>query len=561
MYTDGTSLPRAPRLHAEPPRSFVAPPTPKEGDPNVFHFRVETSPRSWREERITDVPRSVTNHSSEGFSWGYRGSSAQELALNILNYVYPPGTDGYEAIPCESGYASRTAFQLYGDYTSEIVSQIPHIGEFQITVEEVRAWVQTKSESIKAFPRSHLLPEFFSNATTTPLERRMHSDKPLSSQPATPTTVDQTEWDSLSQRWEDKHQELASINTRIRDSLYDHFRGVMTSARERNLDRDQRHRALYAEAFELGRRINAIDIELCRSETLARPHSATYISCTLPTGLAQAVDDLLLYYERESRCVRELYQRLGPVKIAADLMHNRVVPDISIIPTGPTLVAACRTREAWRAVEERIMGVGYPGCSGFCGVVAIGGEPTLVVAVPAWPETGWNLSDQKDFRSLLIHEREHAAQRVRDCLASSPEFLETPQPVESVVARCESSFMFECRAELLSYGLSADWNRGRQSDLKARGPMAPYDYPNLMRDFWLYSFSKMLPDLSVAEHVGVLNQAAQRFYSWRTECFKALSPLETVRQGGVHEAFRAIDLFPVESWPKHLRRMRDLNLF
>jgi hypothetical protein len=389
----------------------------------------------------------------------------------------------------------------------------------------------------------------------------MHSDAPLSLKTLRPTTVDQTDCASHSQEWDYKHQELAAINGRIRESLHKHFRGVLESARERDLDRDQRHRALYAEAFELGRRINAIDIELCRSETLARPHNATYISCTLPTGLAQAVDDLLLYYERESRCVRELYQRLGPNRIAADLMHKRVVPDISIIPTGPTLVAACRTEEAWRAVEERIMGVGCPASGGFLASVAIGGDPTLVLALPAWPEIAWGLSYQTDFRTDLIHEREHASQRIRDCLISPRDFLETPQPVNSVVAHCSNFFMFECRAEILSYGLSADWTSERQSTLNDRGRNAQYDYPRMWRDYWLGSFPQVLPGLSFAEHRRVLDQAAKRFYSWRTECFQILGSLKTVRQEGVHEAFKAIDLFPVESWPRHLRRMKELNLF
>lgn len=561
MHNNPTPTNGAPRFHAEPPRALVAPPIPKEGDPNVFNFRVETSARSWSEERITDVPRSVTRHSSEGFSWGYRGSSAQELALNILNYVFPPGTDGYEAIPCEKGYASRTAFQLYGEYTSEIVSRIPQTGEFQIGVEEVRAWVQNKSDSIKAFPRSQLLPEFFANTTPTPLERRMHSDAPLSSKAVRSTTVDQTDWASHSQRWNDKHHELAAINGRIRESLYKHFRDVLESAREKNYDRDRRHRALYAEAFELGRRINAIDIELCRSETLAQPHNATYISRTLPTGLAQSINDLLLYYERESRCVRELYQRLGPQRIAADLMHKRVMPDISIIPTGPALVAACRTEEAWRAVEERIMGVGCPACGGFLASVAIGGEPTLVLAVPAWPDSAWRIPDQEDFRTTLIHEREHAAQRLRDRLAGPPDFHQSSQPVNSVVAYCSSTYMIECRAELLSYGLSADWNSDRQSILNERGRNALYDYPRIWRNYWLESFSEMLPDLSLKEHRRVLNEATKRFYAWRKECLQALSSLNTAEHRGVHEAFRAIDLFPVESWPRHLRRMKELNLF
>jgi len=155
LTKDAPGIPPPPRTHAEPPRRFALEAPHKSGDPDNFHFNHPSVVSPHPDGFATDVPRSVTFHSPGGFAWGYRGSGAQDLALNMLNYVFPPGSDGHEPVRAGDGFVSWRAERLHGAYTEEVVATIPREEPFRISRHEVTEWVERRSRDLSVEP---LLP-------------------------------------------------------------------------------------------------------------------------------------------------------------------------------------------------------------------------------------------------------------------------------------------------------------------------------------------------------------------------------------------------------------------
>src|SRR5579862_9119212 len=61
---------------------------------------------------VTNVPWSVVSHRPSGFEWGYGGSGPADLALNILNWFVPPGTDS-DDVDCFYGTCSFLAWHAH----------------------------------------------------------------------------------------------------------------------------------------------------------------------------------------------------------------------------------------------------------------------------------------------------------------------------------------------------------------------------------------------------------------------------------------------------------------
>lgn len=76
----------------------------------------------------TNVPVTVICHSPSGYEWGYRGSGPSDLALNILNWLVPPGADGMEPVRCWNGACSRTAWALHHDFKESFLAGMPREG-------------------------------------------------------------------------------------------------------------------------------------------------------------------------------------------------------------------------------------------------------------------------------------------------------------------------------------------------------------------------------------------------------------------------------------------------
>lgn len=91
----------------------------------------------WREideagNRIAraELPYSVMLHSDSGWDWGFEGSGASDLALNILSALVPPGFDGqppYQSIALR-GLTSRFAFAHHAEFRADVTVRVPISG-------------------------------------------------------------------------------------------------------------------------------------------------------------------------------------------------------------------------------------------------------------------------------------------------------------------------------------------------------------------------------------------------------------------------------------------------
>lgn len=86
------------------------------------------------------LPRSVRHYGVEAFDWGYIGPGTAELALNILNWILPPGVDGEAAIHCEDGECSATAWRLHRSFMADFLVRVPFAGGC-LQEAAIRRWV------------------------------------------------------------------------------------------------------------------------------------------------------------------------------------------------------------------------------------------------------------------------------------------------------------------------------------------------------------------------------------------------------------------------------------
>lgn len=91
-------------------------------------------------EAYAALPRTVRHYQVDDLDWGYIGPASAELALNILNWVLPPGVDGEPPIECEDGLCSAVAWRLHRTFMAEFLVRVPYTGGC-VSESGVRQWV------------------------------------------------------------------------------------------------------------------------------------------------------------------------------------------------------------------------------------------------------------------------------------------------------------------------------------------------------------------------------------------------------------------------------------
>jgi hypothetical protein len=119
--------------------------------------------RIWRNGHTAEpagasIPRSVIWHSPDGFNFGYGGSGAADLALNILNAFLPPAIgrsmdDDIEwaerdddPVKCYQGVCSRFAARWHQAFKREFIASIQSPGG-TITAATIKAWISQRIDS------------------------------------------------------------------------------------------------------------------------------------------------------------------------------------------------------------------------------------------------------------------------------------------------------------------------------------------------------------------------------------------------------------------------------
>ena len=86
--------------------------------------------KCWREAdgtAVTNVARTVVQHSPTGFEWDYPGSGPADLALNILAHFLPINDDD-DLVECAKGSVSAEAWQLHQDFKWHFLAKLPREG-------------------------------------------------------------------------------------------------------------------------------------------------------------------------------------------------------------------------------------------------------------------------------------------------------------------------------------------------------------------------------------------------------------------------------------------------
>ena len=78
----------------------------------------------------TNVPRRITNHSPDGFEWGYGGSGPADFALNILSIFM----------------GQEEAWKYHQDFKWAAVARIPHEGGI-IRCADILEWIKKRQEA------------------------------------------------------------------------------------------------------------------------------------------------------------------------------------------------------------------------------------------------------------------------------------------------------------------------------------------------------------------------------------------------------------------------------
>jgi hypothetical protein len=111
-------------------------------------LRREPVPGNQQQSRVACNVAWTAHTGAIGFQWGSGGSGPSELAINILNQIVPPSTDGFPPVKSRSPSwdqtlepsTSATAHALTESFKAEFLTQIPPEGGV-ISGEKIRNWI------------------------------------------------------------------------------------------------------------------------------------------------------------------------------------------------------------------------------------------------------------------------------------------------------------------------------------------------------------------------------------------------------------------------------------
>lgn len=105
-----------------------------------------------RDKWRTNVRHLVTQHSPDGFSWGYGGSGPSDLALNLAEHVLVRTGYAGERMKCYLSDCFVAAYLMHHDLKWKFIAPMPDEGgevAWPVLVEWVQAWlVQHESEPV-----------------------------------------------------------------------------------------------------------------------------------------------------------------------------------------------------------------------------------------------------------------------------------------------------------------------------------------------------------------------------------------------------------------------------
>lgn len=90
----------------------------------------------------TNVPHLVTHHSPDGFEFGYGGSGAADLALNVCqHYLNLTGYTGRKT-RCYDGNCWTLAWMLHQDFKNEFIASAPWLKGTAVSFDRMARWFE-----------------------------------------------------------------------------------------------------------------------------------------------------------------------------------------------------------------------------------------------------------------------------------------------------------------------------------------------------------------------------------------------------------------------------------
>jgi hypothetical protein len=478
-----------------------------------------------------------------GWNWGYRGSGAQDLAINILTQFIPAGTDGFEPIAGQRGHCSRTAHELGPKFVADFLVDLPYSGG-EILGSEIKAWIQRESRVKMGSPSLPRLAAFTSEPTASRFESERIREASL-------RTVDTGGFQvlDLAKEFENNSKEVAKLITEVQRDVLAAAKQSMREATDRGQIRAAPYRSLIALAHSL----HALDVEQFRSELEGRnPNTAPLIE-TLPAKLQQVVGERARLYEQKSRNTAELVKSIPHDEIVR-AAAKQDLQGISVSALGASIVLSGELYDIQAVARgifdssdsfARIHLVG-----GLATTVSVRGTPVDMLLLPL-QRRDFDLGAILEDRQVIIHERQHRIWALGSIPTSDTIPTNTDQKLRHHAKECSHILHSLFMDEFTAMVYDGDLNNLRY--LNSRG--SNYDYVHSQRAHLIEDLISKNPGRTKEELESTYDRVAASFLEATRKFTGVFHSFDRTSQIAV---MRALELCPPHEAYKHIVRMRDL---
>ena len=90
----------------------------------------------------SSIPQRHVHYAPQGVDWGFGGSGAADLALNVLALFLPLAADATGVALRDGSFVSEAAWALHQTFKYDLIATLPRAGG-HITAKTIRAWIAT----------------------------------------------------------------------------------------------------------------------------------------------------------------------------------------------------------------------------------------------------------------------------------------------------------------------------------------------------------------------------------------------------------------------------------
>lgn len=503
-------------------------------------------------ELKTNLAQSVAHETPGAWSWGNKSASAHALAINILNALVPPFSDGFEPILVAGCLASRTAHELAPKFVDEVVAKLDGTKPTKIPSAEIQHWLTQNFQMLVDIASMSPMPKHFPAANLTPLDFDLAGAANGRGEAKTDHAQKRLAIDA-----EAISLALPAINQEIRSAFSSFARDLRAACR---LDAQGKEdpinhfsRTFYWGLAELARTFHAIDVQLFRAEASGGLAPLGHMLAVIPEKLRAPVHQFLnLYWHLTNDC-REMLQSGVVGRYINSALSPTAAGDTSAISIGGTVAIFCRSMDAFRQLYASVQPAGETAPErplAFYASVVFEGRR---IAFMAFPANQYNFTP--DARGDIVHERQHSLTRLMQ--GAQEKFVgKSDINFENALSEVEAALWRDLRDELISFGI-----QGRYVDMGSYfGRGASYDYPSQSHAANYAYLSASYPEIGATDIEQGLQEVHTRFYSQSAALCSDLANVFAAHDGAILPYFQLLHFLDIRSWQTHLGRMQKCGL-